>query len=449
MKFLRFFPAALLILAVCHPGCGRPGGALKRQRPAVVILGLDGASWELIDPLIASGRLPLFKQLKETAAWGTLRTSTPAKSPVIWTSIATGKTKAKHGVEDFRSTRVNRKGKNPITSSLDVREPLLWDMLGDHGLRSVLVNWYLSYPPQPLNGVNVSDFFTASALGTSAAKKEQLRQTVFPPERAAEFEKWVDPEYRSVLKRTGIPDYPALYEKREAGSRHSDLPVFKHFKEFLLEECAVDDVAARLFRSEEFDLFAVYLELADKVQHFAYMSFVDNAYKQALDSAAANGTLPDARASEAYAKIADILCPVYQNMERTIQGYFAAAGKRETYFIILSDHGFSFFVRDGTVRYNHIGQDKAPDGIIIVRGPKVKPGKLTLARIYDIAPTVLYLLGLPLDRNMDGKPLYKLFSFRHDSSYTVYKRKKSRSFKENRDLDEKALEELKALGYIN
>ncbi len=110
---------------------------------------------------------------------------------------------------------------------------------------------------------------------------------------------------------------------------------------------------------------------------------------------------------------------------------------------------FPFSTATGTVRYNHVGPAKAPNGILIVRGPKVKPGKIALARIYDIAPTVLYLLGLPLDRNMDGKPLSRLFTFRHASSYTVYKRKKIKPFKRNQDLDEKALKELKALGYIN
>jgi len=109
---LRFLIAALG-LAAC--GGGRP------DKPRVVLLGLDGADWTLIDPLIAQGRLPLFQELKQTGAWGSLRTITPAKSPVVWASIATGKKPEKPGVLDFRSTRRNRKGKFPLASSLDLR----------------------------------------------------------------------------------------------------------------------------------------------------------------------------------------------------------------------------------------------------------------------------------------------------------------------------------------
>jgi predicted AlkP superfamily phosphohydrolase/phosphomutase len=439
----------LLVLPFAFPACSQKTIATKKDKPVVVILGLDGASWELIDPLIAKGRLPLFKELKEKHAWGTLRTSTPAKSPVIWTSIATGKTKAKHGIDDFRSKKMNAKGKYPICNSLDIREPLLWEMLGAYGRRSILVNWYLSYPPQPLKGVNVSDYFPVSAFSSSAYKSEQLRQSVFPPERAADLEKLVDLDYGRVLNKMNLPDYPALYEKRGTGMHYTDFQIFNKFPELVMQEGLVVEAAAQLFRSEEFDLFAAYFELADVVQHFAFMSFVDDAYKKILDRKVVNGKLPDPLASEAYAKIADILCPVYQNLERILRRYFEAAGSREAYFILLSDHGFSFFFRDGTVRYNHIGPEKAPDGIIIVRGPGVKPGKIKLARIYDIAPTVLYLLGLPLDRNMDGEPLRRLFTFKRESRYAVYKKKKPQAVSGNREADEKKLQELKALGYIN
>lgn len=440
-----------LVLPLAFPACSQKEAIKKKDKPVVVILGLDGASWELIDPLIAKGRLPLFKELKEKHAWGYLRTVTPAKSPVIWTSIATGKNKAKHGIEDFRSKIkiINRKGKYPIASGLDIREPLLWEMLSDRDRRSVLVNWYLSYPPQPFNGVNVSDYFSLSAISSSAAKNKQMRQSVFPPERAAELEKFIDRNYSRVLKKMNLPDYPALYEKLGSGMNYTDFQVFNKIKEFVMQEGVVEETAAHLFRSEDFDLFAAYFKLADEVQHFAYMSFVDEVYKKNLDRAVVNGKLLDTSASEAYAKVADILCPVYQNLERIISRYFEEAGNREAYFIILSDHGFSFFFRDGTVHYNHIGPEKAPDGILIVRGPGVKPGKIKMASIFDIAPTVLYLLGLPLDRRMDGEPLRRLFTFKRESRYAVYKKKKPQAVGGNREVDEKKLQELKALGYIN
>ncbi len=443
MRDRRFLSLFLILFTLFS--CNR---AVKKK-PIVVILGVDGADWQLIDPLIQKGRLPLFQKLKEQCAWGPLRTITPAISPTIWTSIATGKTPAKHNIVDFRAKRVNRRGKHPLASSLDIREPLLWEMLGERGRRSVLVNWYLSFPPQPLTGVNVSDFFPVSALSASSSLDEPVRQSVYPPERAAGLMAGIETDYPRVLARMGLPDFPDLYDQRGMGKRHTDFPIFDKLPDLVLQEGVVAKTAASLFHSEKFDLFAAYYKLTDVVQHIAYLCFVDEAFKRRMDEAAKGGAIPEDLANEAYARIAELLCPVYQNVERILQDYFDQLGEREAYFIILSDHGFSLFVRDGTVRYNHIGPEKAPDGIFIVRGPGVKPGRIGTARIFDIAPTVLYVLGLPLDRNMDGEPLRRLFSFKRGSAYAVYRKQGARPGARNQEATEKKLEELKALGYIN
>ncbi len=439
----------VLALAAFQVSCRRQDAPGSKGRPVVVLLGLDGADWSLIDPLIAQGRLPLFKEMKETAAWGALRTITPAKSPVVWTTIATGKTRQKHGIDDFRRSKPNSKGKYPIVSSLDIREPLLWEMLEGRGRRSVLVNWYVSFPPQPFSGMNVSDYFADSVISRSPDREKHLLQSVFPPERAAGLVKGLDSDYRRALKRTGLPDYPALAEEIGDAGRLADLPVLHEIPDMVRREEVVTETAARLFRTEKFDLFAAYYKLPDEVQHIAYIALLEESFRRTMDLAARGGALPDDMAEKAHARIADVVCPVYQNLERILRGYFEAAGGRETYFIIVSDHGFSFFVRDGRVRYNHIGQEKAPDGILIVRGPGVKPGKIKLARVYDIAPTVLYLLGLPLDRGMDGKPLHRLFTFKRESGYVAYRKGKMKAQGDNSEAEERKLQELKALGYIN
>ncbi len=422
---------------------------VTQEKPVVVLLALDGADWALIDPLIAQGKLPLFKELKQTGAWGALRTATPAKSPVIWTTIATGKVPGKHGVEDFRATRINSRGKHPLSSSLDIREPMLWEMLESQGRRSVLVNWYLSFPPQPLRGVNVSDYFAFSALGGGNLGGGALDRTVFPGGIAEKIARGLDRDYLRVLRRMNLPDYPALYEKQHPGGRFTDFPVFKEWPGFVLEEGVVIDVAHRLVRSEEFDLFAVYLELADKVQHFAYMSFVDADFQQTLLRESRDGRVPEALEAEAYRRIADILCPVYQNLERILRSYLECEKYRHATFFIVSDHGFSLIVRENAVIYNHIGQDKAPDGILIVRGPQVKPGKILRATIRDIAPSILYVLGLPQDLGADGHPLRRVFSMRGNNRSITYHKRDLRKQGDNHPVDEKKLQELRALGYIN
>jgi len=90
----------------------------------------------------------------------------------------------------------------------------------------------------------------------------------------------------------------------------------------------------------------------------------------------------------------------------------------------------------------------APPGILLVKGPSVKPGKIN-ACIYDIAPTILYLFGLPVDRNMDGRPLQDVFKLSRKLKYSVYTLDRDKKSIARKDSDRETLEELKALGYIN
>lgn len=439
-----------LVIFFTFPACSRKTASAGKDRPVVVILGFDGASWDLIDPLIAKGRLPLFKELKEKFAWGNLRTSTPAKSPIIWTSIATGKTMAKHGIDDFIPRNKNKAGNRLPYLSTDIRAATLWDILDTYSLRSVLVNWFLSYPPQPLNGLNVSDYFRMRAFQPRNTSQGVLNDTVYPPARAAEFEKFIDNDYGKVLKDNGLPDFPRLFDEQGGGRHFADHEILRKYPELVLQENLTTKISSRLFQTERFNFFAVYFKIADFVQHFAYDCFIDDAYKKKLLPAFAGGVSADRELQEAYEKVGDILCPVYQNIEKIIRGYLQSEKFKDAYIIIVSDHGFFFFRRDQAVQYNHVnGLEKAPNGILLIGGPGVRPGKIRMARIYDIAPTVLYLLDLPQDRSMDGVPLARTFTFKNKIRYAVYKKKSPLNRRQNRELDEKALEDLKALGYIN
>jgi len=308
----------------------------------------------------------------------------------------------------------------------------------------------LSYPPQPLNGLNVSDYFRMRAFQPRNTKQGALNDTVYPAARAADFEKFIDGDYGKILKDTGLPDFPRLFDGQGSGRNYSEHDIFKKYPEFVLQENLMTKIAAHLFRTEKFNFFAVYFKMTDIVQHFAYDCFIADAYKKKLPSLLASADPRDRELKEAYGKVADILCPVYQNIEKNIREYMDKEKFKDAYFIIVSDHGFNFFLRDHAVYYNHVnGLEKAPNGILLIKGPGVKPGKIKMARIYDIAPTVLYLLDLPQGRNMDGVPLARIFIFKHKLSYVVYKRKSAPDRPRNRELDEKVLEDLKALGYIN
>jgi predicted AlkP superfamily phosphohydrolase/phosphomutase len=144
----------------------RPGGGGKAR---VYVIGLDGATWDILDPLIEQGKLPVFKKLKESSAWSRLRTFEPTLSAVVWTSIATGKSMLKHGIVDW--VFVNKQNIKVPYSSSEKRTPSIWEMMDEKGRRSVVLNWFVTDPPDAVKGVMVSDSF-APALFRSFSRKD-------------------------------------------------------------------------------------------------------------------------------------------------------------------------------------------------------------------------------------------------------------------------------------
>src|SRR5688500_18256690 len=94
--------AGLSILAWCstRPEGGPPSSPSAGGRP-VLLVGIDAADWAVIDPLVAAGRLPAFARLRAGGRTATLVATPPLLSPIIWTTIATGRHPDEHGVLDF------------------------------------------------------------------------------------------------------------------------------------------------------------------------------------------------------------------------------------------------------------------------------------------------------------------------------------------------------------
>src|SRR5207244_2912847 len=96
------------------------GGAvwLRGRAPRkVLIIGIDGADWKIIDRLAAEGAVPNLAKLKKDGTWAELQSQEPILSPIIWTTIATGKTPDKHGVAWFMVDNPKTGGRMPITSN--------------------------------------------------------------------------------------------------------------------------------------------------------------------------------------------------------------------------------------------------------------------------------------------------------------------------------------------
>ena len=109
---------------------GTIGSPVRPTGVKILIVGLDGADWQIAEPLIAAGRLPHLQSLRDEGAWGDIKTLTPALSPLLWTSVVTGTTADRHGIVDFLA-RDPRTGQKVPVSSRFRKVRALWNIFTD------------------------------------------------------------------------------------------------------------------------------------------------------------------------------------------------------------------------------------------------------------------------------------------------------------------------------
>ncbi len=178
----------------------------SRGSRKVLILGLDGATWDLLLKLIEDGTMPNLGSLLKKGVWGNLVTVVPPVTATSWTTFFTGLDPGKHGVFEFLLRRKgisqsavskrNPFGEVPVNSTLRDGKPL-WVLADEAGLKSVVISVPITYPPEKINGVMISGFLTP--LGK--------RDFVEPPGVLEELEGKFGPYklyHRQVYSRRGV-----------------------------------------------------------------------------------------------------------------------------------------------------------------------------------------------------------------------------------------------------
>ncbi len=125
----------------------------------VIVVGLDGATWNLLDPLLAQNQLPVLAQLLENGARANLRSCIQPSSEQAWSAFATGKQNGKFGLYGFYQRAANSYALEYINAS-HRRAPTLWRLLSDRGKRCLVVNVPLTWPVEPVNGALISGLMT-------------------------------------------------------------------------------------------------------------------------------------------------------------------------------------------------------------------------------------------------------------------------------------------------
>ncbi|NNE43425.1 MAG: hypothetical protein HKN12_04400 [Gemmatimonadetes bacterium] len=279
--------AVLLATVAGAPGCSAPPAASP-----VLVIGLDGATFDVMDPLIAEGKLPHLAAFRARGREGVLRSTVPVVSPPAWTSAITGVNPGKHNIFDF--FHFSRSAPQPLlTSSLDRRARPVWDFLNADGIRTGIMNIPMTYPPDRVDGFFISGFpFGRSRTGFT-----------YPAELEAE-----------------LGDYPLdlFGESLQPGREGALLKEFRHTLERHAEE------ALRLIRAGEWELFWVVFTGTDKVQHF-YWKFSDPEHP-GYDPVLAE-------------RFGTAIRDFWIRMDEIVGELVAAVGP-ETDILIVSDHGF-------------------------------------------------------------------------------------------------------------
>jgi predicted AlkP superfamily phosphohydrolase/phosphomutase len=125
----------------------------------VLVLALDGATFDLIGPWLDDGSMPNLARLRAEGACGKLRSIVPPVTAPAWCSFMTGKNPGKHGVFEFFLREPGRFEEIPVSSRVRAGRTL-WEILGDAGREVLVVNVPVTYPPSPVNGSLVGDFLT-------------------------------------------------------------------------------------------------------------------------------------------------------------------------------------------------------------------------------------------------------------------------------------------------
>ncbi len=310
---LRFVRGLLSIVALAIPllsGCADPR---PEQEPRWLVVGVDGAEWNVIEALWSRGELPHLRALAAAGSAGRLGTDY-GSSPVIWTTVATGTVPEVHGITDFAVP--TERGDVPVSSTVR-KVPALWNMLSTAGRRVAVVSWWVSWPAEPVHGVVLSDRW-----------KHGLEDAVFPPDLTATVAEWSEAAGADGL----------LFDARLASAERDDLTL---------------EATLRLLELD-FELVLSYLRSVDIASHRFWKYWEPEAFPGAEFRDDERELVPDA----------------YRALDIAIGRLVAAAGP-DTNVVVLSDHGFHamrservrLFLNFDQVLVRLGLQQRGPDGI--------------------------------------------------------------------------------------
>ena len=250
----------------------------------VVVIGVDGATLDLMESWMNEGKLPNFEKIRENGVWGKLSSTIPPFSAPAWTSIITGCNPGKHGIYGFERTDTLE---SHFINSRYRKAPAIWNFLTDIGMKNIIVNVPGTFPPEKINGIMITGLLTPSPDSNFTYPQEIKKRLTEKDLGNFEFEQlWVEDFPRSFLAKHS-PDKLAAHISKEMVSHAT--------------------VAINLMKQFDWDFTMVVLRGTDTAQHYLWHR-------------------------------KDILLSCYQKVDQLVGEIMSMFP--EAVFFIVSDHGF-------------------------------------------------------------------------------------------------------------
>ncbi len=414
---------------------------MEKRRQRLLLVGWDAADWKIIHPLLDSGELPGLARLVESGTSGNLTTLEPQLSPMLWTSIATGKMAYHHGVPGFTEVDPGTGAVVPVSAATR-KCRTIWEILASRGLRSHVVSWFATHGEEDHPGCVVSNMFCHVANTQPGQDPAEWAPpppgTYWPAKLAATMNDLrvsphdIDPD---DLLRLFVPAADTIDQTKDrrlwalAGK--------------LAEACSAHNAATHLLETEpDWDFMAVYYRTVDEISHM-FMPY----HPPRMEG------IPETD-FELYKQV---VTGIYKLHDLFLCRLMQLAGP-ETAIVLVSDHGFhSDHLRPKFTPRVPAGITvwHRPQGVFIASGPGFKRDELVYgARLLDVAPTILHWFGLPVGADMEGRVLADVFDGPRRPVETVPTWETLGSNpKERKSLgtgaDKALLEQFVALGYID
>lgn len=414
----------------------------QKKSNKIILIGIDGADKNEIDKLISLGELPNISRLIKNGAYGNLQSLKPLLSPLIWTSIATGKVPLKHGVTDFLAVDKKTEKEIPVSSNLR-KVKALWNIFSENDKTAGIIGWLVTWPAEKINGYIISDHITYLDYNPHKNNLQHEKNITYPENLINKINPYIVSS--NSISFDLINKFLSIDKKTFINEKQNKKSVLNDALSVISSTETINNIGSFLYKNqsvagEKVDLFCIYFKGIDSFSHI----FASNNY---FENDAAFTKKPIAK---------------FYTYQDSLIGNILDLADESTTVIIVSDHGFKLS-RTFSNNSSRIGKGNAVDwhrdnGIIVMSGNNIKSGeKISGANVLDIAPTILYLSGLPAAKDMDGKILTSIIEssfleknhIKKIDSYENSKKKNAPDIPIASSEDESIKNELETLGYLN